>query len=382
MSAINSEDTKAAPGASPAQRLRGGDTGVGIPLSEGIEGARRLTDEEVASAAEREEELQRTHVERQLEQLTTVGGGLQLPATVVRITTVSGILLAGVLGLLVATQLASLIADLRTIPTPWTWALGGFAALSAGAITWIAISLVVRLVRLRRSPGVNVAAVQALQERNAWQRLAVEHANEAEAELRDYLNSYSLNSHNRKALTGAGLTEAEFDDLVAAKRRLLDDESFLPPAEWLNDFVRRFQSRLDEAADRRAKLYGKRVALGTAISPFAVVDQGIVFYTSLQLVRNLLVLYNVRPAFGQTATILARAVVQTYLAGEIERLAEDGVDALVKELPGTSGELFGSALGTAASTASRLGEGAVNGLLIWRLATRAKSLLQPVKAPA
>ena len=365
----------------PTQRLRDGDTGVGIPTSEGIERATRLTDAEIARVAEREEQRQRERLKQQLQQLESVGNGLRLPPSVLRLATAAGILLAAVLGLLVATQVAALIADLRVIPTPWKWVLGGIGTACACVLLWMIFWLFVTLMRLRRNPSVNAAAVRALQERSAWQRFAEEHEQQAEAKLREYLTSYALEPGDRRRLIAAGLKEEEFKELVAAKRRLLDIDSFLPPADWLKDFVGRFQRVLDGAARRCAKSYGTRVALGTAMSPIAVVDQAIVLYTSTRLVRNLLVLYNVRPAFGQTATILARAIIQTYLAREIERIAEEGIDAASDALTNQSEELFGSALGVGTATpfAAKLAEGATNGLLVLRLGDRTRSFLQPVR---
>ena len=327
---------------------------------------------------------QRERLRQQLQQLEAVGNGLQLPPSLLRLATIAGVLLAAVLGLLVATQVTALVADLRMTPTPWSWILGGFGAVCAGALLWIIFRLFVTVLRLRRNPGVNAAAVQALQERSACQRVAAEHAQQAEAKLREYLASYGLEAGDRRRLTAAGLKEEEFEDLVAAKQRLLDVDSPLPPADWLKDFVGRFQDILDDAARRCARSYGTRVALGTAMSPIAVVDQAVVLYASMRLVRNLLVLYNVRPAFGQTATILARAIIQTYLAGEIEQLAEDGIDAASDALTSQSEELFGSAMGVGTATpfAAKFAEGATNGLLVLRLGNRTRSFLQPVRESA
>ena len=365
----------------PTQRLRDGDTGVGIPSSEGIERATRLTDVEAASVAEAEAARQRERFKQQLQQLEAVTNGLRLPPSVLRLVTVAGVLLAAVLGLLLATQVAALIADLQMTPTPWGWILGGFGSVCAGVLLWMIYRLFMTLLRLRRNPAVNAAAVQALQQRSTWQRFAIEHAQQAEAKLREYLEGYALEPDDKKRLTAAGLKEEEFDDLVAAKRRLLDVDSFLPPADWLRDFVGRFQRILDGAARRCARSYGTRVAVGTAMSPIPVVDQAIVLYTSVRLVRNLLELYNVRPAFGQTATILARAIIQTYLAGEIERLAEEGINAAADALKSSSDELFGSALGVGTATpfAAKFAEGATNGLLVFRLGNRTRSFLQPVR---
>ena len=184
----------------------------------------------------------------------------------------------------------------------------------------------------------------------------------------------------RKPLLAAGLTEEDQHQLDEAKRYLLAEE-FLPSSEWVVEYQSRFQDVLDNAARRRARQYGQRAALGTALVPVGALDQTLILYCCLRLVRELLVIYNVRPAFGQTATILARAIVQTYLGGEMQGLTEEGTEAGLEAVLGGSAEelLLGSA---ATALASQLGaklvEGGVNGLLVWRLGTRTISFLQPV----
>ena len=379
---MDPHDKRQADAANPEQRLRDGDTGVGIPPSEGIEGARRLTDSDVAVHEQQQHEQQRQRVREHLREFEA-NGALKLPTVVTRFALVVGLLVASVLGLLVVTQIASLATDIQMMPAPWNWALGTLGAFCALVLLGITFRLVLAILRLRRSPGVNIEAMEALQERHAWQRLAVEHAQQAEEKLRDYLGSYKLDAEGKKALLAAGLTEEEFEDLDKAKQRLLDDGQFLPPGDWLKDFLSRFQSVLDGAGQRCARSYGTRVAFGTAVSPIAVVDQAIVFYTSMRLVRNLVVLYNVRPGFGQTATIFARAVVQTYLGGEIERIAEEGMEAAITEMAGSSEDLLGSGAASFAwGPTAKFAEGATNGVLIWRLGSRAQSFLQPVRPPS
>ena len=372
---MNSHDDKH-PEANPSHTLRAGDTGVGIPPSVGLEGARLVTDDERVQQDRQEEDEQRERFRERLLELDAARGYV-LPRFVQRTAFWLGLLVASLLGLLIVTQIASLIADIGTMPGPWAWALGATGALCGAIVLWVTLKFAWTLLRLQRNPAVNRAAIEALSERELWQRLALEEFESAEEHLRGYLAGYELDSKSATVLMASGLSTAELDDLIAAKRYLLSDDAYLPSRDWIVEFQRRFQSVLDLSASRRAKSYARRAALGTALVPVAIIDQAVVFYFCLKLVRELMVFYNVRPAFGQTATIIARAIIQTYLAGQIQQLTEDGTEALSDAAIGSVDELATSSFASIAG--AKLAEGALNGMMIWRLGNRAMSLLQPVK---
>ena len=375
---MNSQDGNS-PAANPSHTLRDGDTGVGIPASVGLEGARLITDDERVQQDRQEEDEQRERFRERLLELDAARGYV-LPRFLRRTAFWLGLLVLSLLGLLIVTQVAALIADIGTMPGPWGWALGATGALCGAIVLWIALKFAWTLLQLQRNPAVNRAAIEALAERELWQRLALEEFESAEEKLRGYLAGYELDSKSATVLMASGLSNPELDELVAAKKYLLSDDSYLPSRDWVDEFQRRFQSVLDLSASRRAKSYAKRAALGTALVPVAIVDQAVVFYFCLKLVRELMVFYNVRPAFGQTATIIARAIIQTYLAGQIQQLTEDGTEALSDTVLGSADELAASSLTSIASTAgAKLAEGALNGMMIWRLGSRTISLLQPVR---
>ena len=360
--------------AEPQQRLREGDNGVGIPPSAGTDNARPLTEAEVAEHKRQEDDEQRERLRERLRQFEA-GATFQLPPGLVRIAVSTSLLLAAVLALLLVTQVASLIVDIETMSPPWNWILGSLGALFAVILIWVASKLALSLLRLRRSPSVNLAAIRALQERSTWRRLATDHADQAEDKLRAYLNEYNLDAKFRNTLTASGLGPDEFDRLSHARQYLLSDELPLPTSEWLDAFACRFQSVLDRAAERQAKSYFIRTAVGTAVSPLPVLDQAVVLYSSLKLISHLLVLYNVRPALGQTVTVLARAIVQTYLGSQAQRVTEAVAETAWREIVGPPEELFGS---IATKAAAKFTEGIANGYLVWRLGRRAAMLLQPV----
>lgn len=359
------------------RKLRGGDTGVGIPRSAGVEGARRVSAEETESHERQTQDEERERLAEHLLDLETMLP-YELPSFVRRLAFWSGLAVAAVVGLMLVVQVAALVANIETMGGPARWVLGTFGALCGAVILWLMLKLVWALARLQRNPSVNRAALEALQERRVWRQLAVEHFDQAESKLKDYLTGYAIDLDACDPLLAAGLTKEDVYDLDDGRRHLLSNP-FLPSNEWLLEFRHRFQDVLDRAARRRVRQYGQRAALGTALVPIGVLDQAMILYCCLRLVRDLLVIYNVRPVFGQTATILARAIVQTYLGGEMQRWTEEGTEAALDAVAGSAEEVMGSAATALASqVGAKLVEGGVNGLLVWRLGTRTISFLQPV----
>ena len=377
------EDVKStipAPDNKPDQPLREGDDGLGIPQSR-IEGARTLTDEESKDHERRQDEELRREFERKLEELGTGSTSFNLPAGVLRLVTWIGWGVASVLGLFLVAQGAALVDDIRVLSTPFDWIVGVSASIFATILIVLILKLGIMLARLHRSPAIPLRSLEALQQRERWQRLVRRHTEHAKGELQDYLKGYELGGDARKRLRACGVSEAQYDELVEAHGFLLRDEP-LSPDEWLKAFSLRFQLILDAAAERRAKRYAMKVGVATAATPVAVIDQLIVLYSCVALTKELMTIYGLRPAFGQTTTLLARSIVATYLSGLAQELSEDGVDtvwdavAQYREELSTGPWMQGIAakIGTA-----KIAEGALNGFLIRRLGKRTISLLQPVR---
>ena len=64
------------------------------------------------------------------------------------------------------------------------------------------------------------------------------------------------------------------------------------------------------------------VGLGTAVARVAAIDQAIVLYSSMALVKDLMAIYGLRPELGQATVILARSIRNTYLAGLLQEVSE------------------------------------------------------------
>ena len=97
---------------------------------------------------------------------------------------------ASILGLLLIGQGAAAVGHIRALPTPFNWIVG----VAATGFSLVLAALIMRLgwalMRLRRSPAVNLAGLRTLSERRQWQRLAVHHVDRARIELRRHLQEY------------------------------------------------------------------------------------------------------------------------------------------------------------------------------------------------
>ena len=351
--------------------LREGDHGLGIPQSR-AEGARVLSEEEIAEDQRlRDEELQRQFEER-LEQLDTAGDSFRLPASILRATTWIGLTVASVLGLLLVGQGTALIGDIKTLPAPFDWIAGVSAAIFAAMLGWLILRLGVALFRLHRRPTIKLRGLQALEQRKRWQHLVSERFDEGKRELGKYLEEYEVDDDARKRLGVLGLSEDDCRKLEEARQSLLDSDVPISTDDWLSEYQRRFQKILDNTANRRVRDYMLNVGLGTAVFRMAVIDQAIVLYSSMALVKDLMFIYGLRPEFGQAAVILARSIRNTYLAGLLQEVSEEGItETLVEITPDMLGKLSEKITGGVL-------EGGINALLIRRLGQQTIQLLQPV----
>ena len=176
----------------------------------------------------------------------------------------------------------------------------------------------------------------------------------------------------------------------------MEEPQTLSASEWLEAFSGRFQLILDAAAARRVRAYAVKVGVGTAASRFPLLDQAIVLYACMAMLRELLALYGLRPNAVQTALLLARSVMATYLSGVLQDVSDDAADAAataadnlsengaLQDVIAEAGPGAGEAVeavggGLLASLAGRAAEGALNGVLVWRLGARAIVQIQPVR---
>ena len=344
--------------------LRQGDHGFGIPQPR-AEGAQVLSEEENAKD-QRQRDERRQLEKKRLRQRDTAGDLLQLPASILRVATWIGLTVASVLGLLLVGQGAALIGDIKTLPTPFGWIAGVSAALFAAMLGWLILRLGVALFRLHLRPATRLPGrLQHPMSRHFQRKL--------QRELKTYLNEYRVDDDALTRLGELGLSEENRRKLKDARRSLLNNTVRIPAGDWLSKYQRNFQLILDDTAKRRINHYAFKVAAGTAVARVAVIDQAIVLYSSVALVKDLMFIYGLRPEFSQVVMILASSIRNTYLAGPMQEVSEEGIIALFKEIfPDLPVNKLGEKMGAIVM------EAFLNRALILRLGQQTIQLLQPV----
>lgn len=154
-------------------------------------------------------------------------------------------------------------------------------------------------------------------------------------------------------------------DLEPALVRLKDA---ITDAHDDGEVVRLIDRELLSVIDRRAYQAVLRAsrdtAIGTALSPAAILDLLVVLWRNLKLVREVSGLYGARPGYLGSLRLLRRMLANLAVAGVAESAHHVAVEAL------------GGSLAAALST--RLGQGVINGLLTARVGLAAMHLCRPV----
>ena len=305
---------------------------------------------------------------------------IRMPKGVKHVLSLGLLLTSAILGIFIVNQIVVFSNEIQQIPAVWRW-----PAITCVTVFTIIIVSVIALIlwkffRLQRNRQVNPNALKALSERRHLQLIATEKQNEAVGFLSKYLTDYPFDARNRRRLIKLGLKDEEWHSLVAAAEKLQKDSRAMNTDQWIDHFKNGFQKILDTFAKRRIRQYSLKIGSGTALSPISMVDQMIVLYGCTGLIRELLLIYNIRPAWGQSWVILSRGIIHTYLSGVIEGATEGVADAGADAISEFMGDSFSFLTGTIGrAVGSKTAEATLNGILIWRLGKSIILQLQPVR---
>ncbi len=363
------------------QPIRKNDTGLGQPdfepSSEEKENIRSVSLEEMERLRRQQDDLRAEFEEKLLELEKT---GLRIPAGLYRFALWIMIFIGAVLGLFLVSQGVRFAAQVSSLSVPWNILAIALFLFFLGIILLVVVRICSKFLVLKKKSKLDLKALNVLAQRKRFQQLALKKKDEAREALAGYILDYNVNS-SRAALPG--LEKKDLEKLSIFKQSLADKKGYIDSTRWLKEFEESFVHILDKAARKRIRAYTRTVAVGTAASPIRFIDQMIVLYSSLRLINELLEIYNLRPAFGQSATVLSRAIIQAYLSGVIGEQSEAGVEAFSDYYESIFGEISFATGISAATDATRfilpkVSEGALNGFLIWRLGRQAQKMLRPL----
>ena len=345
--------------------LRPGDTGLGSPNP-------TPSKEEIRILSEAEQNLLTKEYDDELEERFNkkfsemTDSGLKIPTSIYKTGKLILILISGVLGLFIISEGIAIYNNVSKLPHLWQYITLGIGVVFSFLIVSVVIRIFIQLFGLKQSLQLNLKALSILEEREALRMTALKHAEKAKIKLTEYLRDYPLN--NFPLLYSAGFSPTSIKELEKAKNDLLNTAQPISAHEWLKTFNDRFQRPIESVAKDRIKRYASKVAIGTAASPIGIIDQIIVLYGSLAMIKDILILYNLRPAFGQSAIMLSKAIMQAYLSGILGEATESGVETLSESYEEWSGDLLAGSLSSSLkSIFSKTAEAGLNGFLLWRL---------------
>ena len=353
---------------------REGELGVGVPEPENVQ-ARSMTAQERKRYSKEDAEAEQARLDMLALELTQQMNSFRVPQFIRRIGMWLMLGLASILGLLLVTQVTSALASIAALPAWAQWVVGVLLALVGLVIVALIIKLVLLFRKLQKNEQIQLSSLNALAQREELRALSTREHAKAVLQLCDYLRGYDP-AKLAKDLASAGLLPGDIDDLTQARDKLLRTQGSIQPQRWIASFHQDFQAVLDRAAGRMIKGHAKKVGIKTAISPLPILDNAIVLTISLSMVKDLVVIYQLRVGRGAIGLVLLRVVGQAYLAGEIQELTEALSESAVEGLSEHVGQVTAKITGL---LGSKTGEGLVNAILIWRLGSAAIKILQPTR---
>lgn len=306
--------------------------------------------------------------------------GFKLPRGIFRTALWIMVFFGALCGILLINQGLRFAAQVSSLTLPWNILVSIAFLFFMGIILLVIFKVFQKFFRFSRLDRVDLKALNLLAQRKRFQRLAERKKDEARQTLSDYLKDFKVDDSSFQL---PGIDSKDREKLIIFRQSLMDKKGYVDSNQWLREFDESFVHILDKAASRRTRVYTKTVAMGTAASPIKFIDQVIVLYASFKLIGELLQIYNLRPAMGQSSLILSRAIIQAYLSGVIGEQAEAGVESFSDYYENIFGEISLSTGISALSDTTRfilpkVSQGALNGFLIWRLARQARKMLRPI----
>lgn len=376
---LSSPNSKPQPKSDQTQnKSRPGDEGLGQPDFE-PENVRVLSDKETEQYKESLEEELREKFEQKLKDLQQLNSSWQLPTGLKKAGAWLLVFIAAIAGIFIVNQAVQFSLSVNSLPLPQKWVAIAAMGLFSAVIVFVILWLLVAAIRLRRLKPVDIKALKILAERETMRRFASEKAGQARKMLAGYIADFPLSKKSKAALLAAGLRGDEIELMTACRDKLLDKSRSLPAEQWIDEFRDGFQSILDTAATRRVKDYSLKAGMGTAISPIAMVDQIIVFYSCFAMLKDIMKIYHLRPAFGQTAVVLSRSIINTYLSGVVGGATEGSAEGIAEYLQTHCGETIGNVVKVVPTKlATKAAEAGLNGFLIYSLGSRTIKMLQPI----
>jgi uncharacterized membrane protein YcjF (UPF0283 family) len=287
-------------------------------------------------------------------------------------------ILSAALMLFVFSQAMSLVGYIKTIPIPFQYIGWGAFGLVLFLLLAGALRLAWIYVRLAASPNVPLSAIRELKKREEMRERAKADLRTASKQIQSFLTAYRIEEPKmQRKLRRLGFAPDEVQNLAEVVTRLRrrdrgDDEAYL------QNVSEQFLARLDEKATTRIKSYAILTGAKTAVFAKGHIDTLIVAANSYLMVADLCELYNVRTSRLGTLRVLGWMVVATFVAANLEDVADSVVDAAKGAFAEDLGPASAGIVAGATAITKRGTEGLINYLLIQRLGRTTVRNLRPI----
>jgi hypothetical protein len=230
--------------------------------------------------------------------------------------------------------------------------------------------------RLRVTPSISGDAIDLLEARAEARHLAQQESLRARRLIEEFLNEYPLKPLHWSQLKRLGFDEGNHIRPLCDQVEQLLQARGGTTRQWLKDVDARFLAKLDEVAVTQIGECAKRVGFLTAAARSGLVDTAIFAINTLQLVRTLCEIYNVRPTPWATVRIATRIFVSAMVAEHLEQVGDQIGSSIADGLHDHISALLANALGKASG---RISEGVVNAIMIRRLGFATIGHLRPIR---
>ncbi|MDR0882858.1 MAG: DUF697 domain-containing protein [Candidatus Adiutrix sp.] len=260
-------------------------------------------------------------------------------------------------------QTINTVALAQTMPTWGKMLFLPPLALCGMVVIAVLIAFVWSWYRLNSFIQVNLAEINQLATRRQTRQEAFHHSKEAQKRLRAYLESYPIPSADDPQ---SSLSRENIANLVKTRNRLLAETT--DAGSWIDKFSGEFLGLLDAIAYSGIKQQALKAGVAAMASPLPLLDSFLILGLSLDMLRQLCKIYNIRVGGLALPILLTKVIRNAFIADISMQVTEEAAHYLSEEL--------GSSL--LSWVGPKLAEGSINGIFMLRLGRSTQRLLRPV----
>lgn len=278
--------------------------------------------------------------------------------------------------LFVLSHTVSVVRDIQDLPLPLMWVTAVLLGVILIVIAIVAIRGLWVVLKLSKGFQLQFDQIKASEDRIGEKAYAVAKTDF----LLPYLEKLCEKATEPSTVYAKCLSEKEQANLVQSARWLLDPQRAIGSRAWTEEYLKKIQTPIENAARSRVSMYGKAAAVKTAVSPWPLIDTSAVIYNATLMVKDVAELFNHRFSRFDSFRLLLNLMVAIYFSAEsqeaIESLQEDGLSET--GAAGLEKLAFSGADVVLKTVTGKISEGAVNYLFMRRIGKRAIKMLKPV----